>query len=139
ASMRVGVRGLWATSGRKALGRAIAPAEIRVGERLRIGAQVGHFVGGRLRWKHLLDQPMGVRAVEGRAVAAAQRIEPAIELALELVDHGRVKSSEARLIEHIVDSVLAFDQEVQPPLAILDIEGEQMANPGGKVLRALSR
>src|SRR5262245_11121406 len=80
---------------------------------------------------------MGVLAVEGRTVTAAQRIEPAIELALEPVDHGRIEAGEALLVEHVVEPVLPLDQEMQSPLAILDVESEQIADPGRKMLRAL--
>ena len=76
-------------------------------------------------------------AVEGGAVAAAQRVEAAIELALEAVDHGRVEAGKALLVKHVVDPVLPLDQEMQPALAIFDVEGEQIADPGRQMLRTL--
>src|SRR3954451_17358477 len=102
---------------------------------MRIALQVLNLVGRRHRGEYLRHQRTRLGTVIVRIVASAQRIEAAVEGALEAIDDKRIKAAETFFIEHVVKPVLAFDQEMQAALAIPDIEGEQVSHPARQTRR----
>ena len=93
-------------------------------------------LGGRRRGREDVGHERArIRAVVAGILALAQRVEATIEFPFQAIDHQRVEAREALLIEQLVQPVLPFDEEVQAPLAVFDIEGEQILDPAGKVVR----
>src|SRR5205085_5931340 len=72
---------------------------------------------------------------ELRILAQAQHAEPPIEVALEPVDRCRVEALVGITVEHLIEAVEAFDQEMQPALAVLDVEAEKETRPARDNLR----
>src|SRR5271166_2818639 len=76
--------------------------------------------------KNLSDKPAGLLAVKIGAFTAAERIEQVVELTLEPIDGLRVEPCEAFQADQLIKPVLAFDQKVQAPLAVFDVEGQKV-------------
>ena len=64
-------------------------------------------------------------------LALPQNLETLIELALQTIECLRVGAVRGAGVEYLVQTVLALDEEVQAPLAEIDVEGEQEPDPGG--------
>src|SRR5262249_28596332 len=63
---------------------------------------------------------------------AIQQVSALIEAALEPVDDGPIEVRRLPLRKYLIKPILPLDQEVQPALAIVDIEGEQEFHAGGE-------
>src|SRR5262245_14296477 len=99
-------------------------------ERAGEGLEMLDLGGRRSGREDVSDQIADLRAVEADALPLPQCIEPAVELALEPIDRQRIETAEAVLVEQLIEPVLAFDQEMQTPFAVPDVEGEQVLHPG---------
>src|ERR1700730_13390580 len=82
-------------------------------------------------------QVADLAAIKVGILAAPQRIETDIELALEPIDHQRIEINETILPDELIKPVLSLDQEVQAPLAVLHVEGQQGSYPRRKRVRGL--
>ena len=82
-------------------------------------------------------QVADLAAIKVSILAAPQRIEADIELALEPIDHQRIETDETILTDELIKPVLSLDQEVQAPLAVLHVEGQQVFYPRRKMVRGL--
>lgn len=96
-----------------------------------------HLAGRRRRRENVGNERAHLAAVEVAFAAAAQRIEPPIEVALEAIDDKRIEPGEAFLADELIEPVLPFDEEMQAPLAILDIKRQEIFHPGGRMAGGL--
>src|SRR5262245_11761370 len=88
--------------------------------------------------KNICRKLAHLSAVKAGILAAPQRVQPGIELTLELIDHERIKPREMVLIDELIKPILARDEEVHSPHAVSDIEGQEVFHPGGKMIRGLA-
>src|SRR5262245_17713190 len=103
----------------------------------RVIGEMPDLPGRRRRRKDVRHQVADRVAVERRILALAQGVEPAVELALEPIDHHRIEPGEALLADQLIEPVLPLDQEMQAPLAILDVESQQILDPAGNAVGGL--
>ena len=96
---------------------------------IRVVVQFAHFVGRRLFRKNGLRELMRRRSEARQALPVPNIVEHGIEAALEPVDDLRIEIVIGFAVQHFVQTVLPFDQEMEPPFAILDVERKEKLCP----------
>ncbi len=102
-------------------------------ERRRVMTEVPDLAGRRHGRENVRDQFANLGAVEGDILPPAKPVEAAIEFPFEPVDDARIEAGEPLLTEQFVEPVLPLDEKMQPPLAVLHVEGQQILHPARQV------
>src|SRR5215211_1749833 len=92
------------------------------------------LAGGRGFREHPRHLLASLGAVESRAGAPPQRVQPGIKFPLQAIDDQRIQSLEALLVEQLVKAVLSLDQEMQAPFAVAEVEREQKLGPAREIV-----
>src|SRR5262249_60897815 len=97
----------------------------------RAAAQVARIGGGRRLGENPSAEGPRVVIEEAHLLAPLHPFEAAVEIALERVDGGGIEPLEARVLDHLIHPVLSLDEEIEPALAVVDVEGEEEGGPVG--------
>src|SRR6266508_2260541 len=106
-------------------------------ERIGIGIEMLDLTGGGRSRENVGHQVADLATVEAGILPAPKRIEATVECPLEPVDHERIEADEAILTDQLIKPVLPLDQKVQAPLAVFDVESQQVFYPSREVFLGL--
>src|SRR5262245_40204931 len=98
---------------------------MQIDEAIRIGLQVLDFRNRRALGKNRSSEFLGRGANVWCALAAANVFKLDVERAFQEIDDAGLEPEISITVDQFVEPILPFDQEVQSPFAVFDVEIEQ--------------